>query len=119
MSFMAKVKVQIKDLYLFEKACEKNGASFDQETLCVSLPGMSNHKRLAYLRKEGDVYSLYWDNDARYSPLAEKYGKKGGVLVRDYTALFIKRQAERNGAVVTESKVGVDGSVTLRLARAS
>jgi hypothetical protein len=132
MSMMAQVSgVEITDLDCLKKVCDKHdGLVFEQ--------GSTEHgtdykgRRIVGVLKDlnGGAYSNYAllvetggkgcgivvDNDSRYSSISKRFGKDCGRLIRDYSCARLKKGMARHGGMLTSSKVGTDGTVTMKFA---
>jgi hypothetical protein len=59
------------------------------------------------------------DTDKYYNSIVARLGANGGKLIRDYTEMVIRKEMRKQGGMVSSASECADGSLLLRVMRAS
>ena len=122
MSFIVKVKTEIKDVELFKQAAQELGLKWiqsvrvDDTAATLSLDGSLSARQCAYLKHDQarNIHYLHADNDLNYSEFARKFGKNGGILMQRYAQLAVQRQISARGGMLLSQTTREDGSIVLK-----
>jgi hypothetical protein len=127
MSFWSLIKTRIEDLDCFKQSCEKNGVEFIEGATGSKYGGAdimavfrdkSGHG-FGYLVQDGKSYRVAMDTDKYYNSIVARLGANGGKLIRDYTEMVIRKEMRKQGGMVSSASECADGSLLLRVMRAS
>lgn len=102
------------DDYKANDAAYRNGIDVDQYgtcDVCIQMEGV-NYEMGVVRRKDGQGWSLVWDNVSDGYKLDELLGSHAEKLVIEYSQAYIRDFAERNGFIMDET---VDGEGNLVL----
>ena len=128
MSFMARVRVAIKNLDVFKQMCEKHHVGVSEghgqhegSNIVLELKDQLNtdeYQTQTLVVKDSEdqqAHNLVIDNDVNYCSLSRRLGQNGGILMRDYAEEIFNQELLQQGAMVTERELQKDKSIRLRV----
>lgn len=124
MSFWAKLGIKITDLDVFESVCQQHNVELERKsgagmgTVAQLKDKLDGPGRLNPVLKQAadGSYSLEYDADPNYGRLIHRLGRNLDVLMRDYAEQMVRKQARKNGMVVSSTQEQPDGSIVMKMA---